>query len=321
MKNKAGLLLPFIFFSLLLAGMSCNGRPSNVLSEDKMVNLLVDMELTESYANTQMAASSKDKLEMGKRVLRAHGVTEEELDTTLAWYGRNMDDYAALFEKVDKEINKRKKKYTEQPGMKPIETDNLWPYPTHLIISPLSGDETFTFSFPVSDMEKGKIMEFSFFLPNAATLKTTFGVEYSDGHGEAVITNTNNRNKVDISLQTDTAKEVSRLFGVMHLKDAAKVLPLYIDSITLKAEAFDSLSYHQKKRSQKHFGILRQQKAPEKPVVKDSIESDSKNVELKDSIVKKEPEKIEGEKMKTIPVKREMPGGRRGTSGLKRSQG
>ena len=69
---------------------SCS-RPSNVLSEKKMVDLLVDMELSEAYVNTQGGIStSEDRVNMGKRVLEIHKVSEETLDTTLAWYGRNL---------------------------------------------------------------------------------------------------------------------------------------------------------------------------------------------------------------------------------------
>lgn len=235
--------------------MGCGGRPSYVLSEKKMVSLLADMELAEAYSNTQNNLSSQEKNDIGKRVLETHGVTAETLDTTLAWYGRNMDDYSKLFEQVDKEIEKRRKKYTEIPGDKEKEGDNLWIFAQHLTISPLSGYDALNFSIPAPEIEKGDILHFSFFLPNAASIKGTFGVEYKDGHGDATVSNSNNKHNIKIDLQTDTAREVSRIFGSMHLKDL-KNLPLYIDSITLKAEPMDSMNYRTKKRLQKTFGPI-----------------------------------------------------------------
>lgn len=261
-----------IFILGILIGislLSCSDRPSNVLKEDKMVDLLVDMELAEAYVNTQ-AFSSQDKEGIGKQVLEAHGVSEETLDTTLAWYGRNMDEYTELFTKVDAEIEKRKEKYVDHMEVNK-ESDNLWPYSSHMLISPLSGYEAFVFSLTNPDIEKGEKIKLSFSLPNPTGMKGTLGVEYTDGYGESVVTSFTNKRKVEIELQTDSSKQISRLFGVMNLKDKNAV-PLYIDSISINKESLDSLTYRSKKRTQKSFGILRQQKEPEKTVNQDTLE-------------------------------------------------
>lgn len=252
MRNRGFFNLLFLSVTLTAGLLSCGGRPSNVLPEDKMVDLMVDMELTEAYVNTQHGASSKERIELGERVLKTHGISEETLDTTLAWYGRNMDLYTKLFEKVDKEIEKRRKQYTEIPGEKPKEPDNLWPYNTHLTISPISGSEALTFVVTNPDVKKGDILELSYFLPNPTAMKGTFGIEYTNGTGEAVVVNHPSKNKAQFTLQTDTAKEISRIFGIMSIKDSS-VLPLYIDSIMIKAEPIDSINYRTKRRSQKQF--------------------------------------------------------------------
>lgn len=248
-------MLPYLLWS-------CSDRPSGVLDEKKMVSLLVDMEIAEAYSNNE-ATSSHKKLEIGQQVLESHGVSEESLDTTLAWYGRNMDEYTALFDKVDEEILRRKKKYDLEPieGLKV--SDNLWPYSSHLVISPLSEYDALIFSIPQPEIEKGDIIKLSFSLPNPNGVKGTFGVEYSEGDGESIQTNVSNRRKIEVELQTDTSKSVARLFGFMTLKDV-KNQPVYIDSISIITESLDSLNYRSKKRSQKHFGVMLPQKTPEK---------------------------------------------------------
>ena len=249
--HKSGL---YIFLSLtLFVAFSC-GRPSNVLKEKEMVDLMVDMEIAEAYVNTQNNLTYHDREDIGKRVLEAHGVSEETLDTTLAWYGRNMDEYSELFEKVDKEINRRRKKYTEIPGQKLKETDNIWTFGDHVVISPLSGQDAFTFSIPRPALEKGNLVKLSLYLPNSTNLKGTLGVEYTDGSGESTMTNFT-RNSVKMEIQTDSSKTVSRLFGIMHLKDT-KNLPLYIDSISIKGEPLDTTEYKSKRRMQKGFGAF-----------------------------------------------------------------
>lgn len=237
---------------VIMIVVSCGNRPSNVLSEKKMVSLLADMEMAEAYVNTQGSSSNDERVEMGKRVLELHGVSEETLDTTLAWYGRNMDKYSELFDKVDAELLKRKKKYVQDEGLILVESDNLWPYSKHLVMSPLSGSDSFVFSFINAELDKGDILDFSFYMPNPTNMKGTLGVEYSDGYGDAVVSNFSNKKKIQMELQTDTSRKVMRIFGTMHIKDV-KDLPLYLDSISLKVLPFDSLSYRNKRRSQKEF--------------------------------------------------------------------
>lgn len=245
----------FLFFSLLvLSFSSCSDRPKGALNEKDMVKLMVDMELAEAYVNTQNNLSYNDREEIGKRVLEAHGVSEESLDTTLAWYGRNMDEYSTLFDKVDKEIAKRRKKYTEIPGLELKVSDNLWIFGDHSVISPLGGNDALIFSLHHPVIEKGEVVKMSFYLPNPTNLKNTLGVEYTDGTGEATVSNSS-RNKVNLELHTDSSKVVSRIFGTMQLKDL-KGLPLYIDSISLKGEPIDTLEYRAKRRTQKNFGAL-----------------------------------------------------------------
>lgn len=290
MRNSSRFISTSFAIGILFLLGACGGRPSNVLSESKMVSLMADMEIAEAYANTQTGVSANEKLEYGKRILEAHGVSQETLDTTLAWYGRNMDDYAKLFEKVDKEIIKKQKRFSETPEVKIKEADNLWPYSTHLIMSPLSESDVLTFSLPKPSVKKGDVLEFSFYLPNPASFKGTFGVEYTDGYGEASISNFSSGRKMIMSLQTDTAREISRIYGFMQLKDS-KMLPLFIDSIFIKTQPLDTLNYRSNKRTQKHFGALKFQKKLKED--KDTISSaqtlkpdsvSTKSTDMNDSI-------------------------------------
>lgn len=250
-RGKTTIIFSFCVGLLMAA---CSDRPSNVLPEDKMVDLLADMEIAEAYTTSGQYYSSTDKLDLGKSVLKAHGVSEESLDTTLAWYGRNMDDYSELFEKVDKEIMRRQKIYTEIPGQKPKEYDNIWLYGSHQTISPLSGRDNLSFSFPAPKLEKGDLLKMTFFLPNQSTMKGTLGVEYSDGSGEAYVTNHSTKKNVELSLQTDTSKTVAKIFGTLHFGEI-KNTTVYLDSIKISAEPFDSLSYSGSRRPQKRFTV------------------------------------------------------------------
>lgn len=282
MRKLSGLRLGVIWVMmsiLMLSLYACGDRPSNVLSEDKMVDLLVDMELAEAYANTGNSLSRINKMELGKRVMKAHGVSEETLDTTLAWYGRNVDEYAALFEKVDKEILRRRKKYTEVPGMQPTQSENLWPFAEHLVVSPLSGSEMISFSVPNPAVKSGDVLEWTFSLPNPTGVKTTIGVEYEDGYGEGIVNMSNNKKSVSVTLYTDTARKVSRLFGSLISKDKNSI-PLYIDSLKIMVQPFDSVNYRSQKRSQKSFGPYKVVTIPKTVEKTDSLKESSDSISV-----------------------------------------
>lgn len=269
-------VLPCIFALMLLAA-SCSKRPGNIIGEDKMVKLMVDMEIAEAYAS-QNSLSSEDRLKLGQRVMATHGVSKEQLDSTLAWYGKNLDNYTALFEKVDKEINRRRIKYSDNPNEANITLANLWPYSPHLVVSPLSGSDAMVFSLHNPKIEKGEIVNFSFVAANRTSGKGVIGVEYADGSGETVVDNFSSKSKVEISLQSDTAKTISRLYGYTLFKDL-RSKPLFIDSITITLQPIDSTDYNQKKRNQRSFGAFYRRKPPVKEEKRDSVAADSISVD------------------------------------------
>lgn len=234
---------------------------------------MVDMEIAEAYSNNQPGGRTQEaKIELGRRVLAAHDVTPEELDTTLAWYGRNLDEYSALFEKIDKEILKRKRKYIEPDVLMTNDANNLWPYSRHLVLSPLSGYDALVFSLPEPPVDRGERLKFSFTLPNIKGMRGLLGVEYEDGTSESSSSVFNSKSKIEMELQTDTGKTVSRLYGVMTLKEKADH-PVFIDSLLIAKIPFDSLEYRQKKRTQKSYGAFRPHPVP--VAKKDTIFSDT----------------------------------------------
>lgn len=296
-KNKSD-ILEFLFLCCVsITFFSCGGRPSNVLDEDEMVDLMVDMELAEAYVAQQSSPNPDYRVEIGQRVLAAHGVSEETLDTTLAWYGRNIDDYTSLFEKIDREIEIRRLKYTDQTVEK-FDVNNLWSYSTHIVISPLSGSDVFTFSLDNPEIEKGEIVKFSFYMANPTNVKGSIGVDYSDGSGETLQTNFSGKNKLEMLFQSDTVKQIARLYGAMLFKDRNS-FPLYIDSISISLHPIDSTEYRQKKRSQKVYGVLQPRRIEKK---EENLDVDSiSNVDsLKISEIEKAEDKTAGSLRPTL---------------------
>lgn len=256
MVNK---IVIFILAIIIICFSSCRENKTKPIPEKEMVSLLVDMQLAEAYASTKIHGrdAGEERKKLGEAVLAKHNLTQEQVDTTLSYYGRNIDDYSELFAKVDIEIEKRKKKLMQKPqgeNQEYSETD-LWPYGRHGIISDLGVTDGWIFSIHDPDMKKGDRLAWSLYLPNMTNMKGNLGVEYADGTSESVSMVNTSGSKIEITLHTDTSKNVNRIYGQLIAKDT-KVFPVYADSIQLIKLPFDSIEYR-KQKSQKRFGSLR----------------------------------------------------------------
>lgn len=233
---KRWALTSLLIAGLLLAG--CDKRPDNVLSEDRMVNLLADIEMADAYYNTQPPGANRpSRKAITDAVLQKHGISEAEMDSTIAYYGRNLDEYYALYEKVGTKLKRQAGMATE--GMERT-TDDIWPYNRFAAIFPNQLTEGMTFSIPADDLEPGNSLEWSLRLTSGEGIEALLGVEYANGVSTYVKRNVNGK-KIDITLQTDTAMTARRIFGVLNVP--GKNLPVWADSISLVKVDFDSLAY------------------------------------------------------------------------------
>ena len=100
---------------VMLALSSCSGRRSKssvaILSEQKMVELLVDTHLADAmlYVDNSRADEKRDKaLFYYPSVLEKYGITKARMDSSVAWYMRNPAAYARIYEQVIQDLEKRK---------------------------------------------------------------------------------------------------------------------------------------------------------------------------------------------------------------------
>ena len=87
-------------------------RPSKVLSDDEMASLVADLEIAEGYVQTQ-TLGDRDGDRLVEYVIEKHGVSREEFDSTMAWYGRNVDVYYDIIPKVEQQLEQRRRKLPE----------------------------------------------------------------------------------------------------------------------------------------------------------------------------------------------------------------
>lgn len=263
MKNIHAPLV--IAATAFLFASGCVKRPSKVLSDDEMASLVADLEIAEGYVQTQ-TLGDRDGDRLVEYVIEKHGVSREEFDSTMAWYGRNVDIYYDIIPKVEHQLELRRRKASGGDEVNPV-TD-LWPYSRHAVIGENGPGSTLRFSIPITSLAKGDRVSWKLRMRVARPVSALLGVEYGDGRRHYVSRNISNGRKVEMMLQTDTAAQVNLIFGYL-MADRRADLPLWLDSIALGHQPVDSTQYfkissqhnYYKPRPRKELELERRERA------------------------------------------------------------
>ncbi|MGL5318020.1 MAG: DUF4296 domain-containing protein, partial [Bacteroidales bacterium] len=140
-KNNILIILLLFFISIL----SCK-KNDYVLSEGKMENILYELYLGEGVINTSSGSSPQEtKRNFYLSVLSKNGVTEEQYDSSLVYYGQNVDEYFKIYDKVVSRLQKEETKFerlvaAEQNAKKSATGDSvdIWTGERHFVILPMN---------------------------------------------------------------------------------------------------------------------------------------------------------------------------------------
>ncbi len=269
------IILSVFVISLILVG--CDKRPGNVLDEDEMVRLIADMEVAEIYFQQYPGGYYNDSIRDRaiQFVLDKHHISKKDFDSTLTWYGKNIDVYQQLYSKVDKELLNRQKKITGKSETDLVSND-LWPFSRHYFIDSKSGRHDINFAIQSSEVESGERLIWRLRTNSMPSGQILLGVEYENGTSSVTYQSTNSKIS-EITLQTDSSQRVKRIMGQFRLKDSSS-LPVWIDSISLKSLPFDSTEYYRIYSQRLYRGPKRRLNIKEKA---DSIDNEENSIEEK----------------------------------------
>ena len=118
-----------LYFFLLLLMSGCGMRPWGILSPDEMVDILLDVHISESAMKIlDPTARRIEKQEYYNTVFEKHHTTKEQFDKSLDWYSRHPKALIAIYEdlKIEAEaLQARVEAYEFHPDMIPTLADSL----------------------------------------------------------------------------------------------------------------------------------------------------------------------------------------------------
>lgn len=249
------LLWLILFIQVVVIG--CDKRPDMILSEREMTALLVDIHRSEAYltAGSAIFLSDSAKKVLRQSILKKHGVTQAEFDSSLNWYGRNIDEYVKLYANVEKQLDiKLKSAYKRAETSGEIasndldDSQNLW---HGTPISRISKNEDLhLISFQLRPNEdnitSGDRFNWQFRKANDRTEVSMFmAVDYENGTTSYITRSfAQNTPNCKMTLQTDSTLDIKRIYGYARFyPDKGEVI--FIDSIRIEKLPLTSSNYSQ----------------------------------------------------------------------------
>lgn len=124
-RNIPALLL-VLLLALIVVG--CKKTPENVIPEKEMGSLLKDVFMADAMiaADYNKFSTNEKKQALYESVFKKHGVTQAEFDTSLVWYGRNLDIYMKVYDQVIDDLDAMSALVDSMPEVSPYDTTKLW---------------------------------------------------------------------------------------------------------------------------------------------------------------------------------------------------
>lgn len=150
---------------LVLAVAGCKvKRPSSVIPEAEMENLLYDYHLAKSMGDNLPYSENYKKALYIETVFKKYGTTQAVFDSSMVWYTRNTEVLAKIYERVKKRLRdeqelvgdliakRDKKPKTTKPG----DSIDVWPWQRLVRLTGEMMNNQYVFSLPTDSNYKDR---------------------------------------------------------------------------------------------------------------------------------------------------------------------
>lgn len=242
------------------AAAACSRVPSYVIEPDDMALLLADIHTGEGVVDQNYSSFRTDsaKLALKAGIYKRHGVTQEQVDTSLMWYGHNLELYGEVYDKTIEILEKRLSEIRSTAASAAMavagDSVDVWNGAKHLTVAGTSPSEFLTFALDYDEnWEPGDVYSWKFkTLNNSGNLTMSVFVDYADGVTEQSYSTTSADGWHTVQLTTDTLREARRIYGVSRLSIPHRGGFMYLDSISLTRNRKNPAAYAQRFRQRKY---------------------------------------------------------------------
>ncbi|MDR1116313.1 MAG: DUF4296 domain-containing protein [Tannerella sp.] len=226
---------------------SCSKVPDHIISEKKMRAMLYDMQIAEAMVETNYETykTGDERQTVYDGVFSKHHITQAEYDSSLVWYGENMELYMRIYKLVLKDINDN---IASMGDIKPNplsgdvsakDSIDVWIYNRNFTFKPERVFNALTFDIaPQKPYSSGSSYVFSLSVWGVSpNLKHRPKIRINAVHADTIISvnkDITGDGYYEAILKTVATKQVKRVYGHIVINDSdALYHRIYIDDIRL----------------------------------------------------------------------------------------
>lgn len=266
----------YILVGVCLAAVvyGCKHTPRYVIGQGDMAEILADLYVAEGVIdqNPSVYRTDSAKLLLRQSIMAHHGVTQEDFDTSLVWYGHNMNKYVEVYDKTIKILENRERKMgnviIENSASISGDSAEVWPWARYARLNRQFPSRMITFDIQADgNWEPGDVYTWRVKLidKGARTVKWTMLANYADSTCEWISQSTSSSDWNEVVFVTDSTKTMTSLKGFFEViteslgsTERVAKTPQYdfwIDSISLVRKRANPEYYGQRFRVH-HADIL-----------------------------------------------------------------
>ena len=110
MRNSV-FYIAFIYFLVSCSGNKKPDKPENLISKEKMVNVLIDMSLLSSAKGINKSKIENNGIMPESYVYKKHNIDSLQFVDSNSYYTYNLDEYQDIIKKVTDSLNKLRENY------------------------------------------------------------------------------------------------------------------------------------------------------------------------------------------------------------------
>lgn len=248
--------------AVLMAG-ACKRVPEYVIQPEEMAVLMADVRMADAVLTAQSRSYTDPakKLALKQAVLERNGVTQQQFDTSLVWYGHNIGKYQEVTDRSIEILEERLKEASARAAGEAAMTVagdsvDIWNGPAVFSLSRRAPSEYISFSYDSDqNWEQGDIYTLrSRFIVPPAEASWNMTAEYDDGaidiiQGSMSVTEPRRQ---ELMLVTDSTRRTVRIGGWIHV-DSEGHKPVIMDSISLIRRRTDPVSAQLRRNNQRQI--------------------------------------------------------------------
>lgn len=230
---------------LVFVAASCSRTPGYVIPQKKMAALMADIYTGEAVVGASARTWAHDSVRQVflHSIYRRHGVTVQQVDTSLYWYGHNIQAYMDMCKLTEELLQKRIEEVENQGGhsdryVASVTADgdsvDVWNGLRWRRNSSLSPSDFTSFVLsPDRNWDRGDRYHLSVKgIGTRQPMTLSMAVDYNDGTTEMRTVSLPPEGRNTITLVLDSAKMASSIYGYIKYRPMRDEVS-YLDSISL----------------------------------------------------------------------------------------